>query len=101
MEGLTPGKKAKVFRTMESLFTRLQKPLPLKPVLVLYIDNREDLDRFISHKPLLNDIPLILILPEGENQMIARGHTLRPRFLSYHDGDLNEVKGVLKKMFSA
>jgi hypothetical protein len=68
--------------------------------LVLFIYDREDLDTFISHKPLLNDIPIILILPERESHMIARGHSLRPRFLSYYDNDLNEVKGVLKKMLS-
>lgn len=101
LEGLIPGKKVKIYRTKESLLARLQKPLAQKPVLVLFIYGWEDLDNFISHKPLLNDIPLILILPERESPMIARGHCLRPRFLSYHDGDANEIKGVLKKMLSA
>jgi hypothetical protein len=100
LEGLIPGKKVKIYRTKESLLTRLKKPLAQKPVLVLFIYGREDLDTFIAHKPVLNDIPKILILPERESAMIAKGHSLRPRFLSYYDNDLNEVKGVLKKMLS-
>ena len=101
LEGLIPGKKVKIYRTKESLLARLQKPLAQKPVLVLFIYSREDLDTFIAYKPLLNDIPIILILPERESYMIARGHSLRPRFLSFNDNGLNEVKGVLKKMLSA
>jgi hypothetical protein len=101
LEGLIPGKKIKIYRTVESLLTRLQKPMVQKPVLVLFIYGREDLDNFISHKPLLNDIPLILILPERESPMIASGHSLRPRFLSYRDGDVNEIKGVIERMLNA
>jgi hypothetical protein len=101
LEDLVPGKKVKMYRTVESLLTRLQKPMAQKPVLVLFIYGREDLDTFIAHKPLLNDIPKILILPERESPMIAKGHSLRPRFLSYHDGDVNEIKGVIKKMLNA
>jgi len=101
LEGLISGKKVKMYRTVENLLTRLQKPMAQKPVLVLFIYGWEDLDNFISHKPLLNDIPIILILPERESQMVARGHCLRPRFLSYHDGDVNEIKGVIVKMLNA
>jgi hypothetical protein len=100
LEGWIPRKKVKVYRNMESLLTKLQKPLAQKPVLILFIYDQEDLDTLISHKLLLNDIPIILILPERGSQMIARGHNLRPRFLSYHDNDINEVTGVLIKMLS-
>jgi hypothetical protein len=100
LEGWIPRKKVKIYRNMESLLTKLQKPLAQKPFLILFIYDQEDLDTLISQKLLLNDIPIILILPERGSQMIARGHNLRPRFLSYHDSDINEVKGVLRKMLS-
>ena len=35
---------------MESLLTKLQKPLAQKPVLILFIYDQEDLDTLISHK---------------------------------------------------
>lgn len=98
--GWIPPQKVKIYKNMRNLLMKLQKPLAQKPVLILFVSGQEDLDTLISHKRLLNDIPLILILPERGSQMIARGHNLRPRFLSYHDGDMNEVKGVLKKMLT-
>jgi hypothetical protein len=37
--------------------------------------------------------------PRDNNLTIAKGHTLRPRFLTYADSDFAEVVAVLSKMF--
>ncbi|MCD6199973.1 MAG: hypothetical protein J7K15_15635, partial [Deltaproteobacteria bacterium] len=53
-----------------------------------------------SVRDLIWDLRLILILPDREAGTIAKGHILRPRFLTYLDSDFTEVAAVLKKMLS-
>ena len=47
---------------------------------------------------LLMDHKVILILPEAEPEMVAMGHALRPRFITYNDGDFLEMASVLRQL---
>jgi hypothetical protein len=40
----------------------------------------------------------IVILPDSNPDTVAKGHILRPRFLSYCDGDFQDVAAVLSRM---
>lgn len=42
--------------------------------------------------------PLVLILPDREKETISRGHELRPRFLSWPEGNMDEIVAVLRKL---
>ena len=43
---------------------------------------------------------VILILPDADPQTIARGHNLRPRYLSNIQSDFQDVAAVLRKMLA-
>ncbi|MBF0510583.1 MAG: hypothetical protein HQK57_16890 [Deltaproteobacteria bacterium] len=48
-------------------------------------------------RDLLLDVKMILILPDKEENTVAVGHALYPRYMTYADGDLQDVVEVIKK----
>lgn len=91
--------KLEVFRTPKDLSGRLRRPSGFKEgIAVLFVKSREELLELQSLGELLCDLRIILLLPDDEEETIAAGHLLRPRFLSYADGDFREVAAVLYKM---
>lgn len=95
IEALVPQEKREVYRTIGSLYRRLCRPNDCPTVAVILAATREDLLDILSIRDLLLEVRIILILPDREESTIALGHTLRPRFLSYIDGDVTEVAAVL------
>jgi len=87
-----------IHRTIDSLSRRLRQPIEGQTVAVLFAASKEDLSNIVSIKDLLLTIRIILILPDREENTIAAGHCLRPRFLTYADSDFGEVADVLNKM---
>ena len=88
-----------VFRNIESLAQRIRRPLPNRfNIVILLAASREDLADILSIRYLFHDVSIILVLPDQEAETIAKGHTLRPRFLTYTDSDFEEVAAVLNKM---
>ena len=60
----------------------------------------EQLRDVLSIRHLFDNIKIVLILPDRKNETIVIGHKLRPRFLSYTDGDFKDIAAVLKKMLT-
>jgi hypothetical protein len=67
-------------------------------IVILHAASRTDLDEILSIRQLLDDLRTILILPDRDHDTIAQGLTLRPRYLSFTDGDFGDVSAVLAKM---
>jgi hypothetical protein len=65
---------------------------------VLLTTSQEELHEVLKLRPLLEDIPLILILPDKDKDTIAQGHLLAPRFLTYLQNSFHEIYDVLSKM---
>jgi hypothetical protein len=65
---------------------------------VLLAASQEELQVIMALRPLLNDIHLILILPDRDKDTIAKGHVLAPRFLTDLEHNMQEVYDVLNKM---
>jgi hypothetical protein len=86
-----------VYRTIEGLSRRLRQPGNDLPFAILHAPRREDLKDILAIRDLLRDIRIILVLPDRDENTIAQGHILRPRFLCYTDSDLADVSAVLKK----
>ena len=63
-------------------------------------NSKEDLLNLLFIRNLLQDIRIILILPDREKDTIEKGHRLYPRFMSYLDGDLEEVAAVLNNVLT-
>lgn len=98
IQALVPHERLEVYGTIESFSVRLRKPVDDLPVAVIVAGSEDDLLSILSISHLLYEVRFILVLPDREEGTIAIGHSLRPRFLSYIDGDHREVAAVLGKM---
>ena len=87
-----------IYRTIESLSSRLKQTAYNLGIAVLFAANKEALSGFLSIRNLFDDVRIILILPDGEEDTIRKGHLLRPRFLKPVDSNFNDVALVLNKM---
>jgi hypothetical protein len=81
-----------------SLFRRLCQPAREILAGVLVMTRREDFDQIFVLRELLDDIPLIIVLPDGNEDLVPRAHLLRPRFVTFWDQSLTEVPAVLARM---
>ena len=86
------------YRTIGSLAHRLRQPRYDATIAVLLAANREDLYDLLSIRDLFRGISIILILPDRNADTIAKGHKLRPRFLTYKDSNFGAITAVLGKM---
>jgi hypothetical protein len=84
--------------TLDALINSLRRPAGTEAVAILCPSGKDELNRLLAIRPLLRDMRIILILPDGQAETVSEGHALRPRFVSYADGDLSDVAAVVRKM---
>jgi hypothetical protein len=77
---------------------RLQDPKDKPDVVVLHASSREELSELVCLSELLQDIRIVLILPDHDSSTVARGHKLRPRFISDRENDCAEITTILKRL---
>ena len=94
------GNPTETFNSIAQLSHRLHWPYAKREetIVVLFAADRQDLANFLSIRDFLNGISIILVLPDSENETITAGHRLRPRYISYADGNFEDVVAVLIKM---
>ena len=100
IEDVVPNEDTEIYGSVDKLAQRLRRPSYYIGIAVLLISGREELWDVLSVRHLLDNVKVILILPDRKNETIELGHKLRPRFLSYADSDLKDVAAVLKKMLT-
>ncbi|MEW5801796.1 MAG: hypothetical protein AB1847_06780 [bacterium] len=98
IENLVPEAKREVCRTIDDLSIRLRQPMNNLSVAVLLAATRQDLSDIVTIADLMGDLRLIVILPDLEDDTIAKGHSLRPRFLDNIDSDFSDIAAILGKM---
>jgi len=98
LEDLNTDSKLEVHLTIDSLSHSLRQPKEDSVIAVLLAEREKDLVDILAIKDLLSDIRVVLVLPDREKDTITKGHSLRPRFLSYANSDYSEVSTVLSKM---
>jgi hypothetical protein len=87
-----------LFQSIESLTERVRR-LPRKiAVAVLLAQNNAQLSELIALKDFLEDVPIILILPDQDKEIISQATRLFPSFISSLDSDLDLVGEVLERM---
>ena len=87
-----------VVRSMDQLIRILRQPFNGVVAAIILAETDEELRDLINHKELLLRIPFILILPDQEKDTITKGHALRPRYLTYADSDLSDVRDVFRRI---
>ena len=98
VETVVPKERMEIHRTVDSLSRRLRQPANDLNIAILLTATGEDLLSILSIIDLLEDLRIILVLPDRDSDTISKGHRLRPRFLTYADSDLAEVGAVLERM---
>jgi len=98
IELLLPAKKLKLYRSIDDFSHRLRQPVFNPRIIILLIVSRKELEDILSIRELLEDAKIILIVPDTDPATLARGHTLRPRFLSHCNSDFVDVAAVLGQM---
>lgn len=100
VEALVLPEEIEICRTMAGLLAALRRPTHDLIIAVLLAATNEDLTGFLALRPLLSNVRVILILPDRDNETVARAHFMRPRFLAYADSDFIDVAAVLHKMLA-
>jgi hypothetical protein len=95
IEMLVATDSFEAFRTLPEFEKFLRHDLISGYLVILHASLQEHLDHFASLRDLLTGHKVILILPDRKRNTIILGHTLRPRFLTYNDGDYLDVASVL------
>jgi len=87
-----------IYRSIDALSRGLRQPRNDMTIALLLASSKEDLLDLLSIRDLLWDMKIILVLPNSDPDTVAKGHMLKPRFLSYCDGDFVDVAAVLSLM---
>jgi hypothetical protein len=95
---LTPAAEIEPYETAEAFAQRLHRPSADPTIAVIVAADKNVLKNILPLKELLWGMRTILVLDDGDDEAIALGHTLRPRFISTHDGDFGNTAAVLSKM---
>lgn len=98
IEKVVPKEKIEIYRTIDSLSHRLRQSLDSLSLAVILAHTEGELLNILSIRDLLNDIRLILIIPDRKKETLSKAHSLCPRFLSYIDDDFTDIVVVLDKM---
>ncbi len=89
------GVKVEVFTDAETLVKRLHRSLHDITGIVLIIAGKSDLHTFKRHEELLEEIPLFVLLPVDDPEMVTLGHSLYPRYLATVNDNLEDFHNVL------
>ena len=97
--GLKEVNSIEILHNFESFKSHVLLKLEKRQALgVLCITTEQELNTMLSFHAYLENMKLILILPDRNRQTISDGHKLHPRFVSYVDSDFSDVGAVLEKM---
>ena len=98
VEVVISKEKIVLCRTLKNLELRLRQPVINPRIVILLTSSKKELDDILSIRELLEDTKIILIVPDTNPATLARGHVLRPRFLSNCNSDFSDVAAVLAQM---
>jgi len=98
IDGIVPQTNMEAYTTISDLSSRLHAPQLEFNIVVLIAAGKEDLENILAIKPLLDNVRLILVLPDRQSETIRMGHSLHPRYLSFNDSPASDVVSVLTKM---
>ena len=95
---IVPKNKITLINDVGELEYHLRQQLHDNSIAVLLPANISEMTAIIALKGIFGDMPIILIMPDRQNNTISLGYKLRPRFITYADSDFLDVAAVLMKM---
>jgi len=98
LRGLAPGEGVEVCRSIEELIRGIHRSYDRDAIILLRARDREELLRIVSLRDLLQDLRIVLLIPDREEETISLAHRLRPRFLGNGENDVSDTMSVVRKM---
>ncbi|HME46394.1 MAG TPA: hypothetical protein VKF36_25145 [Syntrophorhabdales bacterium] len=98
LERRVPRGSLKTYRDPDSLRRRLLPGGSSAPTLVILAATKQDLLAVVPLREMLLGFRVIMVLPDSDDLTLAMGWGMWPRFVSYADGDFQDVAGVLSKI---
>lgn len=98
IEMMVSVKKFETTSSLKIMEDHLLSSLSVDFVIVLQVSDDADLQNIIELKELLLDYRIIMILPDDDPDTTVLAHTLRPRLITYKNGDFLDVAAVLSRM---
>ncbi len=87
-----------VTRTIDDLTHNLRQPKYDLAFAVLFPGSKSELSDLLKMKDLLQDVRIVLILPDRDGDTTMMGHKLYPRFLTDIEDKSNTLELVINKM---
>ena len=84
--------------SVEELLASLRRPASAGALLVLKVERRQDLDRLVEVKDLLDDHRVVVLLPDNEPETLRLAHMLRPRYLGEIGLDPAVLVNIIDRM---
>lgn len=98
IQDLLPDDGMESFKTIDMLIQRLRQPVNGFSMAILLVDSRGELEKILEVGDLLYNLRVIMILPDRCQETVTAALRLRPRYLSYADGDFLDVSMVAGRM---
>lgn len=95
---VVPPTQLEEFHDFETLMQFLVSSLDEKQIMVLRVSSPEDFVDYRRTRELIRDVQILLVMPDHKEKSLSLGHLLHPRFMTFEDGDFNDLASVLEKM---
>lgn len=93
-----PRLQVKKVKSMQRLSEKICRPLHGVKIIIVAIHDREELTELLCLKHLMDDIRLLIMLPQDAQDLMALALTLQPSFICFADSDIKGIKLVLDKL---
>ena len=81
----------------DSFAARLRQPGRNIAVVLLYIDNKQTLTDLMAVQPLLNELPIVILLNDQNQEIIKLSHEFKPRVIIYTFWQRQEICAVVQR----
>jgi hypothetical protein len=95
---VVPQQATEIVHTPEDLAHSLARPNNGLEVAVIMAASRKELGELQPLSQMLEELRIILVLPDSQPQTISQAHRLRPRYLTLMGSDFQDVAAVLIKL---
>ncbi|MFH0726016.1 MAG: hypothetical protein V2B19_06650 [Pseudomonadota bacterium] len=97
VRSVIPPEDLGICRSLDELESNLRRQSIRCKLAVLKINTVEEMDRLVLMKNLLEDIRIILIVPNVNKDTVQKGHQLYPRFMTDSNLAMSQLTAVIKK----
>lgn len=98
LDYMTPRPLPAVYSQVADVIDYLSHPTAGMDTAMVLIPDTAQLNKLAVRSELLDQTQVILVLPDDSPEIVALGHTLRPRFVTFADSDLGPVGQVMARL---